>query len=588
LEQLKIVCETAPRSFDDVLPAGTRVDGDLETITSTALAKDADVRYQSVASLGDDLERYLASQPILARPQSTTYQIRKLIARNKLPASLIGGIFALVLGFGIGMSILYTRADSSLRRALVAEGEATQASDFMVEIFDINDPSEARGNTITAKEILDRGADRIDTELAEQPAIHSRMLRTMGRVYRGLGLYDRADSMLTAALARYSELGPAARGTEEEADILDDMGRMHLLIGRFEEAEKCFSEAVAIKEVLFGRDGAKVAGSLVNLGRVYFSQARLDTARIVYLRARQNLGASESAPEAYAAILNGLGQIQHAEGNFAAAETLFTRSLVIRREVLPENHPEVARGLNNLAMTLQVQGHWSAAADLVEEAIAIRRYVLGPNHPDVGRLLLNQAILFKDLGRLDEAESRLEQALIIQETALSPDHLDVSATLNSLGRLYHRQGKFKEGNVTLERCLRIRQEKLGADHPSVSYPVNSLGEIALDQQRFGRADSMFTRALAIREAAYGPDNPRTALIVHNLGRLRLAEGRLRAAEPLLLRGLKIREDTLGPVHYRIAESLDVCAQLYYAMSNETNGTDFDTRAAKMWDSINKE
>ena len=63
---------------------------------------------------------------------------------------------------------------------------AKQVSDFLVGLFNVSNPSESRGNTVTAREILDKGAEKIEKELAGQPEIQARLMRTMSRVYQGL------------------------------------------------------------------------------------------------------------------------------------------------------------------------------------------------------------------------------------------------------------------------------------------------------------------------------------------------------------------------------------------------------------------
>ena len=582
VEQLKLVCEAVPRPLGRVGPRGAGIDGDLETIIAKALRKDPEARYQSVASLGDDLERFLGGQPILARPPSSAYQVRKLVARNVLASALLAGLFVSLLGFSIGMSVLYTRSEQSRKRAVIAEGQAASASDFLTGLFEINDPSEARGNEVTAREILDRGADRVWNELDGQPELQAQIMRTMGRVYRGLGLYAESDSLLTAARDRYGSLGPEHRGTEMEADILDDLGRLKQRQGRWDEAIADFGKALAIKESLFGRRDPKVAATLNNLGKVLLDASRPDSALAAFTWAREIWEASEPDSRMHAATLNNLAEVHFRAGDFGRAESLFLRSLEMSRALLPPFHPDLATSINNLATVKQTLGQWDQASDLMDEVIAIHTKVLGPDHPDLARALLNQAVLLGNQGRQSEAEPKMLQALTIQERALGPDNLQVSATLNSLGRLYQDLARFDDGVAVLERCLRIRREHLGDDHGLVSYPLISLGEIAFARERYDRADSLLSRAMEIRIAEYGPDNARTALAYHDLGLVRLARGDLQGAEDLLSRGLKVRQETLGPAHYRIAESLDACARLYYALDDSDRGSLYETRAAAMW------
>ena len=86
----------------------------------------------------------------------------------------------------------------------------------MVDLFKISDPSEGVGNTITAREILDKGAARIETELADQPAIQATLMDTMGTVYTGLGLYPTAIPLMRQSLRKRKSLSRRHDGRDRE------------------------------------------------------------------------------------------------------------------------------------------------------------------------------------------------------------------------------------------------------------------------------------------------------------------------------------------------------------------------------------
>ncbi len=170
------------------------VHGELDWITMRAMEKDRTRRYQSASELAIDIERYLTNQPVLAHRPSATYQLRKLIARHKVRAGLLTLLVVVLAGSVVGMSIQAGRVARERDRALAAEQRtrteaetATEISQFLVGLFEVSDPSEARGNSITAREILDRGAVRIGETLADQPEVQGRLMETMGNVYMNLG-----------------------------------------------------------------------------------------------------------------------------------------------------------------------------------------------------------------------------------------------------------------------------------------------------------------------------------------------------------------------------------------------------------------
>ena len=152
----------------------------------------------------------------------------------------------LVVGASVaGMAITSTLAGAAWlarneaeRQRVRAEAEAEtarQTTRFMVDLFKVSDPSEALGNSITAREILDRGAGRIETELADQPAIQATLMDTMGTVYTSLGLYDPATRLAREAVARRQKLFGA--GHPEVASSLGHLGEVLMLKGEYAEAE---------------------------------------------------------------------------------------------------------------------------------------------------------------------------------------------------------------------------------------------------------------------------------------------------------------------------------------------------------------
>jgi tetratricopeptide (TPR) repeat protein len=580
LGQIRRVCEESPRPFATVRP-DRKWDADLETIVRKALEKDPDDRYQGVSELADDLERYLSGQPILARPPSSVYQLRKLIERNKLPATLIGLAALLLVAFSLGMTFLYTQSEANLRRALAAEQEARQTADLVVGVFEINDPSEARGNTVTAREVLDRGAARLTDELAEQPEALARMQHTIGAVYRGLGLYGEAEKALEAAWSSRDRFRRVSGRNEIDADIMNDLGRIQDLTGRLAAAESSYSSALAIKTELFGEGHPKVAVALMNLGTVYRAMARPDTAEVLFRRAERVLARESPMSHEYATSLANLGLVHLDRADFAVADSLLSLCLDVREQIAPRNDPDLATDCYNLAIARRMEGRFGDAAALAERALAIWEEVQGPDHPDLASALVNLAVIYTRVGRDRDAETMLKRALAIQERSLGRDHTDVAATLNSLGRLYSKQGRYAEAFAALERSLGINETVLGPEHPRVATVLNSLGELALGQADLARAEPMLQRALEIRTAVYGADDPHTALPEHNLGLLRRRQGRRVEARSLLEHALATRMATLGPAHGRIVESLTACADLLRELGETARADSLAAQAQAM-------
>jgi len=207
-EAVRIIAEDRPTPLTRTWSGTKKLDADVGTIAYKALEKEPARRYQSAVALAEDVQRFLSDQPILARPPSALYQLRKLIARHRYAAGVIASAFVLLAAFAVTMAVQANRiaderdrANAERDRANQEASTAKQVSDFLVGLFQVSDPSEARGNTITAREILDQGAEKIERELKDQPVTQARWMLVMGNVYRSLGLFDRAAPLLKGSLA---------------------------------------------------------------------------------------------------------------------------------------------------------------------------------------------------------------------------------------------------------------------------------------------------------------------------------------------------------------------------------------------------
>jgi tetratricopeptide (TPR) repeat protein len=158
-----------------------------------------------------------------------------------------------------------------------------------------------------------------------------------------------------------------------------------------------------------------------------------------------------------ARLLNDLGLLYQAQGQYAQAEPLFQRALAFRERVLGADHPDVATSLNHLAELYRTQGQYAKAEPLFQRALAIREMVFNPDHPDVATSLNNLAELYRTQGQYAKAEPLFQRALAIREKVFNPDHPDVATSLKNLANLYEAQGRYAEAEPLHQRALGIEE-----------------------------------------------------------------------------------------------------------------------------------
>jgi tetratricopeptide (TPR) repeat protein len=432
---------------------------------------------------------------------------RRLLAAAVLAVFVLGGV----------KYILDLRRERRL--ALEARNEAEQVTGFLVDLFRVSDPQQGRGPTITAREILDQGAGRLDRELAGQPRVKARMLQTIGTVYQQLGLYDKASPLLERALKTRRKLfGPES---PEVAESLESLGRLAERQGRYAPARPLLERSLALREAALGPQDPQVAQSLDALAQLAFSQGDYPRARSLWQRA---LALREKAlgprHPRVAEVLDRLALTELRAGEDAAAEKLFQRALALRQQALGSRHPQVAESLANLANFYRQHGDPAKAEPLYRQALAVNEAILGPDHPTVARNLYNLGLCRIDVGDFPGAADLLRRALDIQRQSLGPDHPEVASSLNSLATLYQRQGDAARAEPLYRQALAVQERALGSDHPSVGYTLMNLGLLLSDRGDLAAAETLYRRAIAIWEKRFGPEHPLVLQALNNLADLR--------------------------------------------------------------------
>ena len=508
---------------------------DLDWIILKAVEKDRTRRYDTANGLAADLERHLKNEPVLARPPSARYRARKFVRRHRMGVAA-GGVVtaALVLGFALA-TVGMLRAQRAERRAEAEAEAATKVAEFLVELFQVNDPSEALGNTITAREILDRGADRIERELVGQPALQGRLMETMGSVYTSLGLY--------------------------------------------EEAEPLLRQSLEVRRGALGDASPEVASGLHALAWLYRTQWRLDEALPMAREAAELLErfAGPGDPD-FARTLQLLGMIQRDQGNFEEGRASLERSLAIREAALGPDHSDVGETLYHLGWLTLREGNYSQARTLYERACAIAEETRDPNSPELGWCYNDLGIVLVRLDEREAAMGYLERALAIFEKVLSPDHATLAAIHNNLGGLYSRGGDMPAARGHYERALKIREVAFGLEHPETSVTLMNLGLVTQYEGSYQDSYDLYRRALAIDEKTLGPNSMRVATTLGNLGFLLRSVGEYGEAREALTRSLRIREETVGPESPQLLSNLTNLGHLHRDMGRPREAVEYFERS----------
>ena len=475
--------------------------GDLAAIIRHATADDPQARYASVQALSEDLERFRQRYPVRARAPTLRYRTQRLLQRRWPAMTVAVGVLAMVLGFGWQLRLERDRAIAEAERA---DREATTAgaiSAFLESIIAGADVQKEGSGDMTVLEMVDRGFERIGTELADQPATQATLYESMARVYDHLGRTAQGREGFRLAIEIERTVQPP------RPLVLSSLLRNRAVAlaneQRYAHAEPLAREALALAEAHadpISRDvGQSATAVALSLGNNRHDEARALLLR--HLEIRQALGEPEID---LASTWHNLGLNALRAGRLEEAEDYLQHSFEVRRDVLGAGHARTQTGATVLA---------AVKTDLrrFDEALVLRREVLK-----------HQRILQGEYGRMT----------LFAESELASSHYD--------------KGEFLAAATMQQSVIeRLLSANLigSADH------ARYIGHLAAYFEASGqleRAVAAQRESLALRVAMYTPDDPAVARAQANLARVLMKGNQLTEADTLLQQATLVRAARLEP------------------------------------------
>jgi serine/threonine protein kinase len=418
--------EVAQRRQTDPARLIRSIRGDLDWIVMKAVEKDRARRYPTANALAMDVQHFLADEPVLARPPGTLYQLRKLVARNRL---LVGSLsaFALLLLAGLAVtSVLLARertargqAEIEKQTARVEAAKSSQVSEFLGRMLSSVSPSVAMGrDTTILRELLARTDQEIGTELKNQPEVEVALRLLLEQSYLEIGDIPAAERMLRRALQIY-QTGPSP-DRRQGAAVMTALGDLLIRENHYQEAESLLMSARDLWDELDAKEEKGSVNTMETIAILRSRQGRDDEAetlmRRVYAWRQKNL--SPGDPDLNNALAN-LAVIVFAEKKYSEAEGMFRRVLEALQRLHGDAHPKLVTALRNLSRTISEQGRDEEAREYLSRAVAVYRKCYQAAHPDRLRETLELAEMDRGARAFSEAEPLYRE--VIENGGGTPD-----------------------------------------------------------------------------------------------------------------------------------------------------------------------
>ncbi len=425
-------------------------------------------RYRGASSLQADLQRYLDGYPVLAARQSLAYRLRKWIGRNRLTAA-IGTLATLVLVAGAAWYTHHLGAARSLAEQEAASAalqarKSDRVSSFLVELLGAAKPGNQRGEPLTVRELLDQGVQRVREELSDELALQASLLETMGDVYSDLAEFDQAKLLLTESINIRRELDePNPLGL---ASALSELAQMYRTQGDYGKSMELLEQGLGELEGQSGRAVLRQRAILHNgAGFTASKSNNFDDAERHY-KAAMALRSEIFGPDHLqtSQSVSSYGVLLFKQGKFHQALPLLRQSLEIADEVLGPYHPVISTRAINLANTLSSLRRWEESEPLMQRAVEVDRHLYGPDHHFVGSSLMNLANIRWRLGAGEEAAELMQQALSIETQSLGEDHPDTGNTRYRMADVLIDLGRLDEAENHLQDAHRIFESAFQGDH----------------------------------------------------------------------------------------------------------------------------
>jgi serine/threonine-protein kinase len=469
-------------------PLRRRLRGDLDVIVAKALHKDPTRRYASAAALRDDLARWRSGHPVLARPDSAAYRLRKFVRRNRAGTAVV----VLLAAYAATVTVQSQRVRRALAEATLGTQRAEQVTDFMLGLFEESEAGQRMTDTVSAGALLARGEARA-AELSSQPAMQAQMLDVLGRLNMQVGKNDHAKSLLERALGIRRQL--YGENHPDYVTTLSNLADAVDLTDKPEQVVALHRQVLDARRRLSGDNDPKTIDARWAFAQAVHRSGDSKGAAPIFdgwLAAIARLPRSET-PERAAQLSVAAGFLQQ-RGDLDRAERLLREALAIRRAVYGERHHLVAQSIGDLGFFYEANHRHDLAEPLLRQAVEMLRPIYPEGSPLVAEALGSLATVLEHMGRYADALPATREVLSLDRRFFGDSSLVVATAELNVSTALSGTGAYAEAESVARDAIAKIRARLGDKSAMVIVANVTLANALRGQGRFAEAEPLLLAA----------------------------------------------------------------------------------------------
>ncbi len=556
--------------------------GDLDWIVMKALEKDRSRRYESASGFAADVRRYLDSEPVIARPPSFNYRVRKFVRKNRasviaaalLLLTLTGGIVGTTWGMLIAQASKKreeSRATSEAEARREAETNldySRKANDVLGSVFDNMDPgtdystvAELRNSLVSN---LMKAADDLAHSGIGDAVVTAEMHRRLGASLLSLGAIEPAAKLFDLALTTQNQLLGPENPESLTTRAFQAMTYRHA--GRLEDAIQSLAETLSIQKRVLGETHPDTLTSMSNLGDFYKYDGQWDKA-LTILQEAYDLVRKDDQPVDVTtlAIMNNLASTYHHARDFRSAIEILTEVVQHSTQILGSNDTKTLMSITNLASSLREFGDIKKALHLLEPNLKAKKERLGENHPRTFVTMHELAETYDAAGEYEKALSLFQQVFEFRKRTLGAEHPETLNTLNSLAIGFARLKKNDLAQPYFEEAYQINKATKGADHPQTLVSMHNLAQCYRICGKANEAVQLMEAMVDLSKSRLGPEHLETTMAMSSLGIAYFSAGKVQLAASTLEKSLPVLRSRLGDNHAHTITTINHLAECWRAL-----------------------